>query len=389
MRSGVLFWVALAGLISFASGADRAQAASESVIHAFSGGTDGGLPFGGLIKVGGSLYGTTTQGGATTCNDPAGCGTVFKVTKGGIETVLHSFIINAKEKDGLDPTGELTRVGRAFFGAAQDGYFHSEIFRVNSAGSLKVLHIFGNGEGQFPNDLIDAGGALYGTTLQGGGTGCGGYGCGTVFRIGTNGVVKVLYTFQGGADGAYPDAGLVDVDRTLYGTTSGGGSAGGGTVFKVTTGGVEAVVYSFQGGADGSAPKGLLDVAGTFYGATVYGGTANLGTVFKVTTNGIEKVLYSFQGGSDGSIPNGSLIKVGGALYGTTEIGGQAGSGTVFKVTTKGAETVLHSFTGGSDGSSPNGELIDAGGTVFGTTGGGGGTGCGGSGCGTVFQVTP
>jgi len=393
-------------------GQGAAHAATESIVYTFTGGSDGALPKAGLTAVGGMLSGTTVQGGDPSCSadkTPKGCGTVFQVTTGGVETVLHAFIDTAKEDDGLYPQGELTKLGSSLFGATSDGsVFTGEIYRVNSAGSLKLLHTFqvnpdgsyNPSDGSAPNGaLINVGGTLYGTTLLGGGTGCGGYGCGTVFKISTTGVETVLYIFQGGADGRNPEAGLINVAGTLYGTTdSGGGTGCGGygcgTVFKITTGGVESVVYSFQGGTDGSDPDGLVDVAGTLYGTNHYGGLANGGTVFKVTTAGIENVLYSFRGGADGSFPVGSLIKVGNALYGTTEYGGDGAGqpyGTVFKVTMKGAETVLHAFTGGADGLYPNGKLVKVGGKLFGTTiGGGASPACGLSGgCGTVFQVTP
>jgi len=64
---------------------------TEHVLHKFSGGKDGSVPFAGVVfDAAGNLYGTTTQGGAH------GYGVVFKLTpnsKGGWnETVLHSFI---------------------------------------------------------------------------------------------------------------------------------------------------------------------------------------------------------------------------------------------------------------------------------------------------------
>jgi uncharacterized repeat protein (TIGR03803 family) len=99
-----------------------------------------------------------------------------------------------------------------------------------------------------------------------------------------------VYSFQGGSDGAWPLAGLIDVGGTLYGTTEKGGggkcSGGCGTVFKITTTGVETVLYSFRGGGDGAYPEaGLIDVEGMLYGTANVGGGANsqgTGTVFKV-----------------------------------------------------------------------------------------------------------
>ena len=117
------------------------------------GGNDGASPFfGGLISdSAGNAYGTTAGGGGE-CSD-GGCGTVFKLTKDRKESVLYAF------KGGSDGDGPL--------------------------GAL----------------MLDASGNLYGTTVSGGGTGCGGYGCGTVFKLAPDGTETVLYAFQGSSDG--------------------------------------------------------------------------------------------------------------------------------------------------------------------------------------------
>ena len=55
----------------------------ETVLHAFTGGTDGAWPDGGLaIDAAGNLYGTTQDGGDFNCayNGVRGCGVVFKIT---------------------------------------------------------------------------------------------------------------------------------------------------------------------------------------------------------------------------------------------------------------------------------------------------------------------
>jgi uncharacterized repeat protein (TIGR03803 family) len=84
---------------------------------------------------------------------------------------------------------------------------------------------------------------LYGTTTTGGGSGCGGQGCGTVFEISTAGKESVVYAFKGGSDGAVPEAALVNANNALYGTTAYGGTGGCkttnepngcGTVYKIT-----------------------------------------------------------------------------------------------------------------------------------------------------------
>src|ERR1700733_7938691 len=183
----------------------------------------------------------------------------------------------------------------------------------------KVLHVFqGGSDGEYPQSslIADAGGNLYGTTRAGGnGTGCqnGTQGCGTIFKLGANNSESVSYAFKGGGDGAIPAAGLIaDGGGNLYGTTQLGGTANQGAVFELATNGTETVLYSFQGGADGSTPlAGLIeDDAGNFYGTTTAGGNGDSGTVFEIASGGGEAVFYAFPGGSDGSEPGGgSLIR--------------------------------------------------------------------------------
>jgi uncharacterized repeat protein (TIGR03803 family) len=214
---------------------------------------------------------------------------------------------------------------------------------------------------------------------------------------------NVLHRFTGGPDGAYPVAGLLmDVAGNLYGTTSeGGGSgcggAGCGTVFKVTKAGNETVLYSFctkRNCADGAIPYGglILDGKGNLYGTTTAGGKSNNGTVFKLETNGKEIVLYSFAGyPNDGAVPQASLIRdAAGTLYSVTTYGGKFGDGVVFKLDKTGKETVLYNFTGGRDGGNPEyGSLLrDTNGDLYDTTFTGGSSSiCQSEGCGTLFKV--
>lgn len=328
-----------------------AAGATEKVIHAFKGGNDGENPYAGLITDGaGNAYGTTD-------------GTVFKLTKDRKESVLYAF------KGGSD-------------GAAPHGAL-----------------------------MLDASGNLYGTTLAGAGTGCGGYGCGTVFKLAPNGKETILYAFQGGSDGFQPVSNVVmDQSGNLYGTTAAGGafnsgcsSEGCGTIFEVQPNGTKITLYQFQGGTDGEGPTGPLiaDSAGNLFGTTEGGGGCALGgcgTVFELTPGGQESILYAFQGGNDGLGPFGGVIMDStGNLYGTTEfVGTEEGGvccGVVFEIPAGGgSEKVLYSFRGGSDGANPlAGVVMDANGNLYGTTeiGGGNGKSCKHAGCGTVFELTP
>jgi uncharacterized repeat protein (TIGR03803 family) len=105
----------------------------------------------------------------------------------------------------------------------------------------KVLHSFNGTDGEDPAaGLLDVSGTLYGTTYLGGEHTCDGVTCGTVFRITTRGAEKVLHSFAGGSDGALPLAGLIKANGALYGATSLGGGGSGcsgngcGTVFSMS-----------------------------------------------------------------------------------------------------------------------------------------------------------
>jgi uncharacterized repeat protein (TIGR03803 family) len=171
---------------------------------------------------------------------------------------------------------------------------------------------------------------------------------------------------------------LIEVKGTLYGTTGMGGLNGAGTVFSISTTGTEKVLHSFGSGTDGDYPlASLVDVKGTPYGTTWAGGIYGGGTVFNITTSGTEQVVHNFEGGADGDVPWASLIDVKGTLYGTTYVGGGTGCGgtgcgTVYSISTSGKERVLHSFGSGSDGQYPRASLLDVKDTLYGTTFGGG-----------------
>ena len=147
-----------------------------------------------------------------------------------------------------------------------------------------------DGDGPSGPVIVDKAGNIYGTTMAGGGSGCNGGGCGTVFNIVTDWSESVLYAFQGGNDGDGPQNGVIeDSAGNFYGTTEGGGVGNSGTVFKLTPTGTETVLYAFRQAAGGFAPEAglIMDRARNLYGTTYYGdGTsckgAGCGTVFKL-----------------------------------------------------------------------------------------------------------
>jgi uncharacterized repeat protein (TIGR03803 family) len=178
-----------------------------------------------------------------------------------------------------------------------------------------------------------------------------------VFSAQAGVVLTTLHSFQPFPNGKNPSAGLVrGSDGNFYGTAPGGGTRDSGTVFKISTNGALTSLYSFTGGYDGWWPQaGLVQGSdGYFYGTTQNGGTNNSGTVFKISTKGALTSLYSFTGTDDGANPYAGLVQGSdGYFYGTTSGGGTGYSGTVFKISTNGALTSLYSFTGGNDGALP------------------------------------
>jgi len=229
---------------------------------------------------------------------------------------------------------------------------------------------------------------------------------------------KVINSFQGGADGAYPFSHLtVDSAGNLYGTTSEGGlknkycSPNCGTVFelqRLTHGWQKHVIYKFAGGSDGWYPVGglIVDAAGDLFGMTVNGGTYSNGTVFKLAPSlggtWTESVIYSFPGGNL-EFPDTDLVfDTKGNLYGTTPGPGDGYCtvyyycGAVFELTpgSKGwTETTIYQFGGSPDGAIPSsGLVLDSSGNLYGITGWGGTGLCrelGIPGCGTLFELTP
>jgi uncharacterized repeat protein (TIGR03803 family) len=168
---GAVFKVALSG--------------QETLVYTFQGQTDsdGELPEAGLIQGGdGNFYGTTSEGGVGLS------GTVYKLTPGGVETVLSNFNAGGSTSvNGYSPIVSLIQ--------ASDG----NLYGINNLG------------GAHNND-------------------------GTVFQVTPQGVTTLVYGFgASSSDGANSQANLIQAsDGNFYGTTHSGGAYGYGTIFKIT-----------------------------------------------------------------------------------------------------------------------------------------------------------
>ena len=322
-----------------------------------------------------------------------GQGIIYEVSSTDDEQVLYNF--NGSDGDGNVPDSMSFRdaAGNLFGTTFQGGaYSYGAVFELDPLGHETVLYNFCPKtpctQGTFPGGVTPGkNGTLYGITYAGGNFSCNTTGCGTVFKINSHGHLTLLHAF-GGADGEAPNAGLVlDASNNSYGTTMYGGAYGHGAVFKVTSAGNETVVYSFDGGADGTYPDGGLvrDAAGNLYGTAYQGGAYNYGTIYKITPSGQFTVLYNLPGGVSGANPYATLdLDPQGNLYGVTNAGGAHNFGIVFKLDASGNETVLHSFGEEAEGVHPSGLTIDASGNLYGTTYQGGKHDYG-----SVFEVVP
>ena len=365
----------------------------EKPVHFFSGG-DGFEPSTRLVSdSSGALYGATLSGSghANDCTMSKGfeCGVVYKLTPPGsgsskwTATVLHRF----------------SDVGGGFKG----GYQLLGGMVMDNSGALIGTTYSGGSTSNHCSDTFA--------------------GCGVVFRLtpptgsGTTWKETVLYTFgdNGPGDAEKPDAAIVmDANGAIYGTTQFGGPGVVGTVWKLTppskgqSSWTESIVHGFSG-PDGIRPYGpvLIDAKGAIYGGTIQGGpdqdcasgTSTCGVVYKLTpprkgkTEWTESVLHEFGSQDDGASPDFGLVAdANGNLYGTTGNGpGNNGVlGTAFKLSppTGGGkawtEKVLHTFTGGSDGQTPSGGLVLSNGALFGMAEAGGDFLSG-----TLFMIEP
>ncbi|MGA2904296.1 MAG: choice-of-anchor tandem repeat GloVer-containing protein [Candidatus Korobacteraceae bacterium] len=336
-----------------------------SPLYEFTGGSDGGFPYGGLvIGPNGALYGTTTDGGTDYSGivfqlrpSPAVCKAILCYWN---ETVLHTFTGNP---DGYEPFSENLIFDQAgnIYGTTSGGgmYLYGTAFELTPSGTgytESILHSFGSGtDGENPDSgvVLDTAGNVYETTFYGGTEegGCGGYGCGTVYQlIPSNGgwLENVLVNFNG-ANGDNPSGNLIiDASGNLYGITSNYQSNGYGVVFKLTPSGGQftySALYTFNSPCE-SYGGVAIDAVGHFFGVCVDGGAHQDGWIFELTNCSQTCTLVDLHdfSGSDGASPyGGPVLDANGNLYGTTYYGGTGtnctdGCGVVWEIAGVGAQ---------------------------------------------------
>ncbi len=383
-----------------------AQAQTFSVLYSLAGGLDGGAPDAGVAVApsGEVLYGTASGGGAHDA------GTVFRLSRvnsSWVFSLLHEF---TGFSDGDIPNGGVV-IGPngALYGTTQFGGADNDgvVFELRPPATFcrsvlcywneTVLHSFtGSPDGALPqleNLAFDQAGDMYGTTCFGGT-----YGYGAVFELtpSRGGYTEsIIHSFDYPTGGTEPQAGVVlDTAGNVYGTTTYGGTGtectdNCGTVFQLTPSGggwAENVLVNFDG-ANGKSPLAspILDASGNLYGPA--------GVVYKLTASGggfTYSVIYSFN--SFCGYQSALVTDAAGNLYGVCQNGPGVDDydGWIYELTNC-SETCsvidLHNF-GGSDGAGPWGTpTLDANGNLYGTTVFGGTGNCGGNGCGVVWEI--
>jgi len=147
---------------------------AQAQLYSFTGAPNGAQPWAGLVRdEQGNLYGTTAGGGINggLGGGTAGLGTVFKLdTTTGEETVLYAFTGGG---DGGVPEAALVRDARGnLYGTTQYGGAseNGTVFKVDRSGQETVLHSFtGGADGAYPEGVLvlDAQGNVYGTASGG------------------------------------------------------------------------------------------------------------------------------------------------------------------------------------------------------------------------------
>jgi uncharacterized repeat protein (TIGR03803 family) len=327
------------------------------VLHEFS--SNPRTPYAGLVQGSdGNLYGTATE--IRSSDRPS---IIFKLTTNGVFATLFSF----PTTNGFAGADLLVQASDGdFYGTAyglRKANDFGAFFKLTTNGVLTLLYSFVAGStGAYPQGGLVQGadGNFYGTANSGGA-----YGEGAVFKVTTNGLLTTLASFNT-TNGAYPSAGVIQgLDGNFYGTTASGGTNGSGVVFKLTAEGSLTALHSFKG-SDGDSPETRLvqGTDGNLYGTTKLGGASGFGAIFKLSTNATFTLLHSFSG-TDGAYPDAGPLQGDGNLYGTTSDGGaNRWFGTIFKITTSGALTTLRSFNL-SDGDYPQGTLAGSSATGF------------------------
>jgi len=321
---GTVFKVTLSGVLS--------------TVYNFAGGSDGADPVLGIVRdSAGNLYGVTTAGGTGYDTCDGGCGTVFKVTPAGKETVLYRFTNGADGGEPIysvtvDSQGNLYGYTYNFFVAPENG----SLYKITPNGMFSILHVFcsqsscTDGSSPASRPIIGSDGNLYGVTAIGGA-----FNWGTVFKMTPDGQETVLYNFTGGNDGGEPLNSLAqDAHGNMYGSAL-KGALNSGVLFKITQPGAYSLLYTFNcAGANCSDdPQTIspvvLDSTGDIFGLYILNVNTQVQEVYEVMPSGTETVIHT---AGKAGVGFNLVMDKSGNLYGTSFDGGPSHLGSVWKL---------------------------------------------------------
>jgi uncharacterized repeat protein (TIGR03803 family) len=329
---------------------------SVTTLHAFgqfTGSPEGACPAGGLIAVGGAFYGATMRGG------PQDAGAIYRIDAAGDYTMLFG-------SDGVvaahPARSELTYANGVLFGVAGRFDGTPTIFTATLEGDTSTVHAFEDTVGTSPLSLVNGGdGFVYGVNT-------GELGGGRLIRIDSSGTIEVLHEFDplNGAPGAV----TMSDEGVLYGLTQGGteGGLGYGTIFRYDLASEFETLHVFDGGEIGGTPSHLaIGGDGALYVSTREGGSSGLGTLFKLDPVGGISVLTDFAGWDDFAPGDVFLTRgVDGLVYGVAANGAQYGFGTLLRIDADGTVTVLHELTEEEGGTISTPLTLGADGALYG-----------------------
>lgn len=251
---------------------------------------DGANPYGQLVLSGGTLYGTTANGGTN------GYGTLFAINTNGTGfTVLRHLTADV---GGV--TCGMVISSNTLYGTSQGG----ALFSLSTNGA-DFTNFYNFTDDVVLNPLTLSGDTLYGTATFVTNEESSG---GEVFSIQTGGSnFRVLHTFD---STSILIAGATPAGDAVYGAKAGLAFNSGGQIFVVNTNGIFTVLYNFsdlatngQGGetnSDGDEPSASLILSGnTLYGVSVFGGTNGSGTVYSL---GLPSPVLTLQISDGGAI---------------------------------------------------------------------------------------
>ena len=169
-------------------------AGNFSTAYTFADGVDdGGGPVGRLLLGAGGTF----TGASSYTPAPNSCGLIYRLESDGTETALHHFFA-ADGENGCSPQTGVIDVGGTLYGTTAEGggpsvtycYFGSGcgvLFQISPSGVYSVLHRFTGPEGAWPQDELTKGndGNVYGVAKLGGTGNCGSStapGCGVIFK---------------------------------------------------------------------------------------------------------------------------------------------------------------------------------------------------------------